>query len=369
MQRNEFISEFPNIKRIVIKIGSNLIVQGDTIQYNNLENLIRCILFLKKLKKEVILVSSGAVALGRKKLKNRFNDYVPQEFPTLIRKQALASIGQIELMNLYDQLFLKERFAISQVLITAKDFRDRETYLNIGHTIQELLRLNIIPIINENDTVSTDELKFGDNDYLSAAVAALLQSQLLILLTSVEGFIVDSKRISVLENITEEIIKHAKGPVGQGSGGMYSKIRVGKLCQQAGVHVAILPGSLEDVVQKFISGEDVGTFILSNKKTLPARKKWLLFAKTKGAVIIDEGAEYALKNRGSSLLFAGIKNIEGSFTYGDVVEIKNFRNQVLGRGIINIPSRIIKLHLHNHGNRIEGFPFEAIHRNDMILEE
>jgi len=369
MQRNEFINEFKNIKRIVIKIGSNLIVNGDTIQSKNLENLIRCIVFLKQLNKEVILVSSGAVALGRKKLKNTYKDYIPQEFPSIIRKQALASIGQIELMNLYDKLFLKEGIAISQVLITAKDFRDRETYLNIGHTIQELLKLNITPIINENDTVSTDELKFGDNDYLSASVAALLHSQLLILLTSVEGFMIDNQRVSVLENITEDTIKHAKGPEGHGSGGMYSKIRVGKLCQQAGVHVAILPGILKDVIQKFISGDDVGTLIIAKKKNLPARKKWLLFSKTKGSVIIDEGAEYALKNRGSSLLFAGIKNIDGSFTYGDVVEIKNFKNHILGRGIINIPSRIIKLNLQRNSNYIEGFPFEAIHRNDMILEE
>jgi len=369
MRRKEFVEEFNQIKRIVIKIGSNLIINDNQIQYNNLNNLVKSINYLRELKKEVILVSSGAVAFGRIKLKDIYRDYVPQEFPTIIRKQALASIGQIELMKLYGKLFLEERLGISQILITAKDFRDRETYLNIGHTIQEILKLGILPIINENDTVSIEELKFGDNDYLSAATAALLHAQLLILLTSVDGFFIENQRISVLENINEEIIKHAKGPVGYGSGGMFSKIRVGKLCQQAGVHVAILPGYKSNVIQELIQGKDVGTLIFAKNRNLRARKKWLLFAKTKGSVFIDNGAEYALRNRGSSLLLAGIKKIEGNFTYGDVVEIKNLKNQTIGRGIINIPSKIITKSFKENTNHIDGFPIEIIHRNDLILEE
>ncbi len=375
MLRENFLKEIDKIKRVVIKIGSNLIIDNKTneIQYKNLENLLNSIIYLKSLNKQVIVVSSGAVALGRNKLKRILKDYVPQQFPSIIRKQALASVGQIELMKFYDEFFSKKNIGISQILITAKDFRDRETYLNIGHTIQEILNFDLVPIINENDTVATEELKFGDNDFLSAATAALLHSQLLILLTSVEGFLINNKRISSIDKIDEEIIKHARGPEGYGSGGMYSKIRVGKLCQIAGVHVAILPGNVDDVVQKFFSGVDVGTLIYAQNKFLKARKKWLLFARTKGTVVIDEGAEDALKNKGSSLLLAGIKQIQGNFTYGDVVEIRNMKNDILGRGIINIPSRIIRNHFNgkqetNSKNLLQYFPFEVIHRNDLILE-
>lgn len=289
---------------------------------------------------------------------------------SVIRKQALASIGQIELMNYYNHIFNKNHLEISQILITAKDFGERETYLNIGHTIQELVRLNFIPIINENDTVSTEEIKFGDNDFLSAAVAALLNSQFLILLTSVEGFLINGKRISNLENITHQTLQYAKGPEGYGSGGMNSKLKVGKLCLQAGVDVAILPGKIENIIQKFFSKEDVGTFIFSReKKYLKARKRWLLFSRSRGSVFVDEGAENALLNKGSSLLINGIKEIEGKFSIGDVVEIKNLKDSILGRGIININYKNLKNYLVEK-NKIDKsfFPTEIIHRDDLILE-
>ncbi|MCS7204962.1 MAG: glutamate 5-kinase [Leptospiraceae bacterium] len=371
MNRSAFLSEWDQIKRIVIKIGSNLIVDPNTeqIQFDLLNHLIDEILFLRNQQKEVILVSSGAIALGKKKIKTLIQNDSYQN-PSVIKKQALASIGQIELMKFYQNLFDEKKILISQILITAKDFRDRETYLNIGHTLQEILKLNVLPVINENDTVSTDEIKFGDNDFLSAAVAALLNSQLLILLTSVEGFLINNQRVSFLDKIDSEIIKHAKGPQGFGSGGMYSKIKVGKLCQQAGLHLAILPGKEKHVLRRFYQGDDIGTLIYSTKRFLRARKKWLLFSRSKGAIIVDEGAEKALRYKNSSLLWAGIKNIEGSFTYGDVVEIKNQKQEILGRGIINIPSRILRNRLNHEQYPLkEFFPFEVIHRDDLILED
>lgn len=373
MNRKILDQKFSEFKRIVIKIGSNLIVDPETerICIENIENLIKGILFLKQQKKEIILVSSGAVAFGRKKLKNINPNYVPLLFPSIVRKQALASIGQIELMNFYNEIFRKYNLGISQILITAKDFRDRETYLNIGHTIQELVKLNIIPIINENDTASTDELKFGDNDFLSAAVSALLNSQLLILLTSVEGFLVHNKRISNLDTIDNKILQYAKGPEGFGSGGMYSKMRVGQLCLQAGVDVAILPGKMENVIEKFFNQEDVGTFIYSKEKRyLRARKKWILFSRTKGSVYIDQGAENALINKGSSLLINGIKYIEGKFLMGDIIEIKNLNNKILGRGITNFSYRSLQNFLLNKDQNLQiiNIP-EIIHRDDLILEQ
>lgn len=373
MNREILTQKFSEFKRIVIKIGSNLIVDPETnkVCTENIENLIKGILFLKQQKKEIILVSSGAVAFGKKKLKSINPNYAPLLFPSIVRKQALASIGQIELMNFYNETFKKYNLVISQILITAKDFRDRETYLNIGHAIHELVKLNIIPIINENDTASTDELKFGDNDFLSAAVSALLNSQLLILLTSVEGFLINGKRISNLETISNEILQYAKGPEGFGSGGMYSKIRVSQLCLQAGVDVAILPGKLQNVIERFFNQEDIGTFIYSKeKKFLRARKKWILFSRTKGSLYIDEGAENALINKGSSLLLNGIKYIEGKFLMGDIIEIKNLNNRVLGRGITNFSYRNLQNFLQNKDQNLPTINIpEIIHRDNLILEQ
>ncbi|MFN3604809.1 MAG: glutamate 5-kinase [Leptonema sp. (in: bacteria)] len=372
MSREILKTKWNEIKRIVIKIGSNLIVDPTTNQIctENIQNLVRGILFLKNNHKDVILVSSGAVAFGKKRLNNAIpKDQIPLD-PSLVHKQAFASIGQIELMNFYRKIFRMNQLEIAQILITAKDFRDRETYLNVGHTIQELIKLNIIPIINENDTVSTDELKFGDNDFLSAAVSALLNCQLLILLTSVDGFLINGERISTLNKIDKQIFSYAKGPEGYGSGGMYSKIRVGSLCLKAGVDVAILPGKEENIIEKFFNQEDVGTFIYSKeKKFLKARKRWLLFSRTKGAVYIDEGAEIALLKKGSSLLINGIKEIEGKFTIGDVVEIKNLKNEILGRGIINLSHKNLKKYLENkmQNNKIYNLS-EVINRDDLILE-
>ncbi len=377
MERKEFLKEFENTKRIVVKIGSNLIVNSkQSINYEVLNNLLNDIIILKDLNKQIILVSSGAVALGKKKLNTIKKNQKIEDFSSIVRKQALASIGQIELMKFYDEFFGKKNLGISQILITANDFGNRQTYLNIGHTIQEILNLGLIPIINENDTVSIEELKFGDNDFLSAATAALLNAQILILLTSVDGFFINNQRVSYLDKITNQVLSYAKGPEGYGSGGMYSKIRVGKLCLQAGLHVAILPGKEKNIIQKFLRGEDVGTFIYSTKKFMKAKKKWLLFARTKGSVIIDKGAENALIYNNSSLLLAGIKKIQGNFTYRDVVDIKNQEDQIIGRGVINIPSKIIKEKINqrnvgnlNYHSSYSTFPIEIIHRDNMIIEE
>ncbi len=368
--RTEVLQNLGTIHRIVIKIGSNLIIHPETKEIQNqiIDNLIQDILFLRKRNIEVILVSSGAIAFARKLLSMQNGSH----YSSLIKKQALASIGQIELMNFYKEKFSQYNLGIAQILITANDFRDRVTYLNIGHTVQEILKMNQIPIINENDTVSTDEIKFGDNDFLSGATASLLHAQLLFLLTSVEGFIVNEKRVSLLNNINEQTLKYAKGPTGFGSGGMYSKIRVGKLCLQSGLSMAILPGFEKNSIQRFFLGEDIGTLIYPEKRFyIKAKKRWLLFAKTKGAIIIDEGAEIALKQHCKSLLLVGIKDIEGSFTYGDVVEIKNQKHQVIGRGVIYIPSRILKNKIANIKERtsyLENFPYEVVHRNNLILE-
>ncbi|EHQ08650.1 glutamate 5-kinase [Leptonema illini] len=371
MDRKELQKALTESKRVVLKIGSGLIATANEANEPNgldrsmIEKLRDEVLFLRERGIEVILVSSGAVAMGRSVLRKTLAGYHPQSNPGLSRKQALAAVGQARLISLYGEIFAEKGLAVSQILITARDFRDRNAYLNIGHTIQELLRLGVVPIINENDTVSTEELRFGDNDLLSAACAALLRSDLLVLLTSVNGFLINEQRVPVLTSITADVLEAAGGPSGPGSGGMRTKIRAGQLGLRTGFRVAILPGRDRAPVQSLFTGEDIGTIIGSTEPShMNARKMWLLFARTRGAVIIDDGAVNALRHRGSSLLGAGIKELRGAFAQSDVVEIVDAAGQSIGRGIVRAGSREIQASI----DAKKPLSYEVIHRNDLIIE-
>lgn len=374
--REEIVSHIQSSRRVVIKIGSSLIAPSSpegtsAVDRSMIEKLRDQVLFLRQLGKEVILVTSGAVAMGRTVLGETLPDYHPLTNPGLSRKQALAAVGQARLIALYGEVFAEARLPVSQILITARDFRDRNAYLNIGHTLTELLRLGIVPIINENDTVSTVELRFGDNDLLSAACTALLHADLLVLLTSVDGFLRDGKRLPHFDRIGADIIAGAGGPSGPGSGGMRTKIRAGELGLRTGFRVAILPGRHPQPVKALFAGEDIGTVIgQPGLADMSARKKWLLFVRTRGGIVVDEGAARALTERGSSLLAAGIREIRGSFGQGDVVEVLDARGQSLGRGITRSGARTLLQMLQA---RAKGEPFpiedEIIHRNDLILDE
>jgi glutamate 5-kinase len=371
MDRTELQKAIRDSKRVVLKIGSALIATaneaGEPVELNRsmMEKLRDEIRFLRSQNIEVILVSSGAVAMGRSVLRKILTGYHPLSNPGISRKQALAAVGQASLISLYGEIFAEKGLAVSQILITARDFRDRNAYLNIGHTIQELLRLGVIPIINENDTVSTEELRFGDNDLLSAACAALLRADLLILLTSVDGFFMNGQRVPVLTQITDDILKAAQGPSGPGSGGMRTKIRSAQLGLQTGFRVAILPGHHPQPVQSLFHGENIGTIIGAIRPArMKARKMWLLFARTRGAVIIDDGAVAALRHRNSSLLGAGIKALRGPFAQSDVVEIMDASGASIGRGIVRAGFREIQASI----EKKRPLPYEVIHRNDMIIE-
>ncbi len=371
MERAELQKAIATSKRVVLKVGSGLIAKTNEASEPNgldrsmIEKLRDEVLFLRSRGIEVILVSSGAVAMGRSVLRKTLPGYHPLSNPGLSRKQALAAVGQARLISLYGEIFAEKGLAVSQILITARDFRDRNAYLNIGHTLQELLRLGIVPIINENDTVSTEELRFGDNDLLSAACAALLHSDLLILLTSVNGFFMNESRVKVLTSITADALEAAGGPTGPGSGGMRTKIRAGQLGLRTGFRVAILPGRHPAPVRSLFHGEDIGTIIGSTQPShMKARKMWLLFARTRGAVMIDDGAVQALRHRGSSLLGAGIRELRGSFTQADVVEILDLQGRSVGRGIVRAGSREIQASI----DAGRPLPYEVIHRNDLIIE-
>ncbi|MCB1308613.1 MAG: glutamate 5-kinase, partial [Leptospiraceae bacterium] len=290
MNRSEFINQF-GIRRVVLKIGTNLLLDArsaDGISGAMLDKLRDEIIFLRERGIEVLLVSSGAVGSGRHFIKKQFN--IPlHEQPSVTRKQALSAIGQHRLMARYESTFAPHGIPVAQLLLTAQDFRDRRAYLNMGHTISELMRLKALPIVNENDTVATDELlQFGENDILSAACLALFHADLLLILTSVDGFLLNNQRIPWISEISDEIRNAAGGPAGPGSGGMQAKIRAGELCAISGAALAILPGQHAHPVRSFFQGEDIGTLMVrSNDKRswgrrLSARKSWLLFARTQG---------------------------------------------------------------------------------------
>lgn len=226
--------------------------------------------------------------------------------------------------------------------------------------------MGVVPIINENDTVSTDELKFGDNDLLSAACSSLFGADLLIILTAAPGFLIQDQRVSHLETISASELSHALGPAGPGSGGMRTKLRAGQLCLISGQMLAILPGLHDSPVQSLFAGEDIGTLIAgSHKKRISARKKWLLFARPEGEIVIDAGAQNALIEKGSSLLRAGIQELRGNFLAGDPVDVLSSSGEVLGRGIVNYSKRDLD---HPEDQRRLHGPREVIHRDNLILE-
>ncbi len=367
------------IRRVVIKVGTSLISDPeatDGVNHAMIRKLRDEVLFLKERGVDAMLVSSGAVGTGRHVLK-AYGLHLQSE-PTLTRRQALSAVGQSRIVSQYAEAFAEARIPVAQLLITARDFRDRRAYLNIGHTIQELRKMGALAVINENDTVSTDELQFGDNDLLSAVVAALFHADLLMILTSVEGFLLNGERVPELDRITAEHRAAAGGPEGPGRGGMSTKIRAGELCSKSGGALAILPGDHPAPLRAFLNGEDVGTFIhVPTAKPLSARKQWLLFARAEGGVAIDAGAVRALTERGSSLLSVGVREVRGRFLAGEVIEIEDDGGRVLGRGIAAYSSREIQTDVNRraHGGDANSHNGDGrngdvvVHRNDLILED
>jgi glutamate 5-kinase len=347
-------------KRVVLKVGTGLLTDENGIREEMLKKLAEETLFLRARGIEVILVTSGAVGMARSILRGH------SMADNLARKQALAAIGQGRLIAQYARVFEPAGILTAQLLITARDLRDRRAYLNIGNTIEELLKMGVLPVINENDTVSTDELRFGDNDLLSAAVSSLAGADILIILTSAPGFLVDGQRVGFLYEVTAELMKHALGPAGPGSGGMRTKMRAGQLCLISGQMLAILPGEESSPVQALFGGADIGTLVAGeSRRRISARKKWLLYARSEGEIVVDDGAAAALREKGSSLLPAGIRELRGTFLSGDPVDVVTGSGEVIGRGIANYSKR--DLENRTAVRRLHGPP-EVIHRDNLIVE-
>jgi glutamate 5-kinase len=347
--------------RLVVKLGTGVLT--DSQKRPDMAQLEQLVLQMAKQRqsgKEVVLVSSGAVGAGMGVLGY---DKRPTELAEL---QACAAVGQPRLMSIYESLFEKEGLRVAQVLLTHDDLRHHERHLNARNTLVRLLQLGVIPIINENDAISFTEIKFGDNDKLSALTACLLPADLLVILTTVDGVITNfgqphARRLSMIEEITCEVEQMAGGTTSATAvGGMTSKIEAAKIVIRSGIPLVIAPGRKSDVLQRVLAGEDEGTIFVPKPQRLASRKRWIaFFHHPKGTIFVDEGARKALREQGKSLLPPGITKCEGDFIHGDVVRVCDKNGTEFARGISRVNADSI---------RTRQLPREeVIHRDNLVV--
>lgn len=366
-----------NIKKMVIKIGSSsLTLKTGGLDRANIEKFVNEVSSLAKRGIEVMIVTSGAIAAG---LEDLNISKKPQEITLL---QAAASIGQVELMKLYGDLFSKNGLKIGQILLTQEDTTRREQYLNIRNTIRNLIDLGVIPLINENDSAAVDEIKFGDNDELAALVSVLAEADVLVILTDIEGMYDknprtsrDAKLISYIDRIDKNI-ESAAGGIGStyGIGGMESKIKAAKICSFSGIKTIIADSRRINVLDEILAGKNVGTFFApQTMKKVKSIKKWIAFGmKTKGAIIIDKGAEEAVLNKGKSILPVGVVKVSGKFNKGDTLKVFSMDNKLIAKGISNFSSDdILKIKGKNRKKILSEFSdamcSEVIHRDCLVV--
>jgi len=366
---------FTKAKKIIIKLGSSIITNdGKGIDEAFLSNFAADISLLAK-KMQVVIVSSGAIAAGLKKLG------ISRRPSELSELQAAAAVGQMDLIRSFEKEFSKVSMICAQVLLTHDDLSDRKRYLNARSTLNNLLEKNVIPIINENDTVSNEEIKFGDNDNLAALTANLLEADYLILLTDQDGLYSDDPRknsnvtllshISVNDKILDEVAKATTSSVGRG--GMYTKILAARRASLSGTHTIIANGKNRKVFSNLLNDSFSGTFIQSEERQLDARKKWLAGQlKSKGTLIIDDGATNAIVNSGKSLLSVGITYVKGNFDRGDLVQCISSTGQEVAKGLINYSSSEVGKVLGQPSDKMEsllGYVNESsvIHRNNLVV--
>ncbi|WP_353683271.1 glutamate 5-kinase [Thermodesulfovibrio sp. 3907-1M] len=362
--------------RIVVKVGSNLLTdKAGCINQRRIFCLAREVAELHNKLVEIVIVSSGAIASGLKKLGLKTK---PRE---IRKKQATAAVGQPLLMWMYEKYFLKFKKHIAQILLTRDDLSDRTRYVNAKNTILTLLEMGIIPIINENDTVATDEIKFGDNDQLAALVAGLVEANHLIILSDVPGLYTsdpkkdsDARLIKHVKEFSKELTEIAKPTsTGYGTGGMYSKVIAAKKATSFGIPVHIVSGRKYGNIKAVIEGKQVGTFFEPVKEKVTSRKGWIAYAtRSKGNLYIDEGAVKALLKDGKSLLPSGIKKVEGDFDVGDAVYCIDEKGEKIAKGLVNYSSCEIKLIKGKKSSEIEkilGYKYadEVIHRDNLVI--
>ncbi len=335
-------------RRVVVKLGSNLFFNDSgQVAVDRIFSFIEDVAAARLAGRQMIVVSSGAVALGANALDMK-------SAPASLRqKQALAAVGQSRLMNLYEQGFAKHGLTPAQILLTEEDFSSRKRYLNLRHTLATLLDMGVVPVINENDTVSTSELEitdrsrsFGDNDKLSALVMSKLEAQALILLSDVDGMYTDNPRenpaaqlIHEVHEITPEIEAGAGGKSARGRGGMSTKLQAARIAMNSGGMAVIANGLKPGIIARVLNGEQEGTLFIGKSESLSGKRRWIAFASSvSGRIHINEGALDAITRKNASLLHAGVTRIEDEFEDGDVVSIIGPDGQEVARGIVNYSS-------------------------------
>ncbi len=364
-------------QRLVVKIGSGLVRSPEgVLREEAMRQYAKQLATLRKQGVEVILVSSGAIALGMPVLQQ---ERMPR---TIALQQAAAAIGQSHLIWNYERLFGMFDQQVAQILLTHADLRHRGRYLNARNTLQTLLAHGVIPIINENDTVSVDEIRFGDNDSLSAMVCNLVDADTLIILTDIDGLYSadprldpDAALIPEVEKLDSCIEALAGRTTHQtGRGGMYSKIQAAKIAGASGIHTYIANGLKPDIILQVLNGEALCTHIYpSTHGKLPSRKRWIGYAlKARGTIVVDEGAKRALTVKGKSLLPSGIIEVSGTFRFGDAVDCIDASTTRFAQGLVNYSSQELQAIIGQHTSRIETILGEkaydeVIHRDNLVL--
>jgi glutamate 5-kinase len=363
-------------RRIVVKVGSSILASVEKgLNHRAFAHLAKEISELKHQGYEVALVSSGAIAAGMGKLGYKTR---PQ---SITQKQATAAVGQSRLMNIYETHFSRHQQMVAQVLLTRDDLSHRQRFLNARNTLLALLELGIVPIINENDTVVVDEIQFGDNDNLSALITNLIEADLLIILTDIDGLCDADPRvhsgarcIPLVEDIDKDMGDSVGGTAGGTTvGGMVSKVEAAQKASRFGIPTVIASGKREGVLHQILKGKQVGTLILPKMETLSSRKHWIAFnLKPQGDIVVDAGAKKAIVQKGKSLLASGVVEINGSFDRGDSVSCTGPLGREFARGLVNYSASELKRIKGLRSGQIEkmlGYKYsdEVIHRDDLVV--
>lgn len=383
-KESELRRHLQDAQRIVVKVGTRVLVQGHgKPDARRLTALVRDLVSLRQAGKQIVLVTSGAIGAG-------IDTLGWTSRPTQLHDlQMAAAVGQSRLMSLYEKRFARARLKVGQVLLTHDDLRDRVRHLNARNTFNALLRHGVVPIVNENDVVAVEDIKFGDNDVLASLVSVLIEADLLILLSTTDGLRAQkrggkSQRISYLPSVTKEAyaLVHGKGST-LSSGGMESKLSSAQNFVKAGGMVLIADGRKPKILARALAGESTGTLIGERKvglaqeaqSGLNGRKRWIaFFHKSEGSVIVDAGAHRALAQRGKSLLPVGVKDVEGDFSVGALVNIKSSEGNLIARGLVGYSSSQIRKIKGRSSQEVkqllgERDYDEVIHRDNLVLIE
>ncbi len=374
---NDNFGRLTGSKTVVVKLGTRLLTDSTgKINFHYMEHLIKVLSHIKSQERDIILVSSGAIGAGM----GRMN--MSRRPVTIPEKQAAAAVGQGLLVQYYEKYFAHFNLVVAQILLTREDLISRKRYINVCNTILTLIKWGVIPVINENDSVSTEEIKFGDNDRLSALVAGLVNADLLIILTDIDGLYdanpsLDSNAnlIPLVGEITPEI-KQSAGNTNDdlATGGMITKVQAAEIAINSGVNMVIANGKDPQNLYRIFNGEKVGTLFTAKDHFLRRRKRWIAYGRIiRGEVTIDDGAKDALLTNGKSLLAIGITEVKGVFDKGELVLVTDSEGKEIGRGLVSYSSdeidKIMKLPSSKIGEAL-GYDSEkeVIHRDNMVIE-